>query len=314
MIELQEIIQSHQRIKRFIHRTSILTNSWLNELVGAELYCKCENFQKTGAFKIRGATNAVEQLSKNELDNGVATASSGNHGAALAMAVTRRGGKITVVMPDNSSSKKVDNVKRNGGNIIWCEPRQESREEILNNFVEETGSIIIHPYNDERIIAGQGTAALEFLEDEPNLEVIITPLSGGGLLGGTLCAVKNIKSEIQVFGAEPEEADDAYRSLKAGKRLTNKSTNTICDGLRAQIGALNFPIIQKLADGIITLSENEIIESMKMIWERMKIIIEPSCATPVAAVLSSEFKEFKGIEKVGIILTGGNIDLSKIPF
>ena len=312
MVNIEEIIDSHNRIKPFIHRTKILTNKGLNQLASAKLYCKCENFQKAGAFKIRGATNAVEQLTDKELEKGVATASSGNHGAALAMAVTRRGGKVTVVMPDDSSSKKIDNVRRNGGNIVWCEPFQESREQVLSNFVEHTGAIIIHPYNDKRIIAGQGTVALELLEDEPMLEAIVTPLSGGGLLGGTLCAVKNIKPEIKVFGAEPDEADDAYRSLKAGKRVSNKSTNTICDGLRAQIGELNFPIIQEFVDGIITLEEKEIITAMKMIWERMKIIVEPSSAITLAAVLKN-VNIFKN-KKVGLIFSGGNVDLDNLPW
>ena len=193
MITLPEIIQSHQRIERFIHRTPVITNYGFDQLTGAHLFFKCENFQKSGAFKIRGATNAVERLTEEELQKGIATASSGNHGAALAMAVSRRGSQVTVIMPNNSSSKKVENVQRNGGNIIWCEPRQESRDKELNNFVTETGAIVIHPYNNEDIIAGQGTAAVELMEDQPDLDVIITPLSGGGLLSGTLCAAKNIK-------------------------------------------------------------------------------------------------------------------------
>ena len=312
MVSLQEIIDSHGRIEKLVHRTPILTNLGLNELIGAQIYCKCENFQKTGAFKFRGASNAVELLSEKELARGVATASSGNHGAALAKAVTRKNGNVTVVMPNNSSLKKVDNVRRNGGEIIWCEPFQESREKVLNDFVRNTGAVVIHPYNDERIIAGQGTAALEFLQDCSDLDVIITPLSGGGLLSGTLCAVKNMKPEIMVYGAEPEEADDAFRSLSAGERLGNETTNTICDGLRAQIGMINFPIIQKLVDGIITLSEMEIILSMKMVFERMKIVIEPSSSIVLAAALKNK-KEFSG-KNVGLIFSGGNIDCDDLPW
>ena len=312
MIHIQEIIDSHNRIKPFIHRTQILTNESLNRLSDAEIFCKCENFQKAGAFKIRGATNAIEQLTMEELEKGIATASSGNHGAALAMAVTRRGGKVTVVMPSNSSVKKIDNVRRNGGDIVWCEPYQESREEVLHNLIEDTGAIVIHPYNDKRIIAGQGTATLEFLEDQPELDVIIVPVSGGGLLGGTLCAAKNIKPDIKVFGAEPKEADDAYRSLQFGKRVANKTTNTICDGLRAQIGELNFPIIQELVDGIITLKESEIIDAMRMIWECMKIIVEPSSAIAFAAVLKDN-NTFQN-KKVGLIFSGGNVDIDDLPW
>ncbi len=312
MIKLQEIIRSHQRIKPFILRTPIFTNNSLNKMTGTEIFCKCENFQKSGAFKIRGATNAVELLSQSDMEQGIATASSGNHGAALSMAVSRKKRKVTVIMPDNSSKIKVDNVLRNGGKIIWCKPNQESRENTLKEFVKETNSIIIHPYNDKNIISGQGTAALELIEEQPNLDVIITPLSGGGLLSGTLCAIKNIRSEIQVYGAEPKEADDAYRSLIAGRRLSNKTTNTICDGLRAQVGEINFSIIKEMVDGIITLSEKQIIDAMYYIWERMKIIVEPSSAIVLAAVLKNK-SIFAG-KKIGLIFSGGNVNLKDIPW
>ena len=290
----------------------MLTNQALNQIMGVKFFFKCENFQKSGAFKIRGATNAVQQLSTEELEKGVATASSGNHGAALALAVTRRGGKTTIIMPDNSSPIKVENVKRNGGNIIWCAPKQESREKVLTDFVAETGAIVIPPYNDERIIAGQGTAAVELLDDQPDLDVIITPLSGGGLLSGTLCAAKNINPSIKIYGAEPEEANDAYRSLKTGKRQKNKSTNTICDGLRAQIGLINFQIIKEMVDGIITLKEKEIIDSMRIIWERMKIIVESSSAIALAAVINNP--DMFSNKRIGLILSGGNVDLDDLPW
>ena len=312
MIKLQEIIKSHQRIKPFILRTPIFTNNSLNKMTGTEIFCKCENFQKSGAFKIRGATNAVELLSQSEMEQGVATASSGNHGAALSMAVSRRKKKVTVVMPDDSSQIKVDNVLRNGGEIIWCKPNQKSRENTLKEFVKETNSIIIHPYNDKDIIAGQGTAALELIEEQPDLDIIITPLSGGGLLSGTLCAIKNIRSGIQVYGAEPKEADDAYRSLIAGRRLSNKTTKTICDGLRAQVGEINFSIIKEMVDGIITLSEKQIIDAMYYIWERMKIIVELSSAIVLAAVLKNK-NIFSG-KKIGLIFSGGNVNLKDIPW
>ena len=312
MVTLKEIELAHDRIRSFIHRTPILTNKSLNELSGASLYFKCENFQKVGAFKIRGATNTVEQLSQAEIEKGVATTSSGNHGAALSMAVTRRGGKTKVVMPNNTPKIKVNNVERNGGEVVWCEPEQSSRESVLADLVEQTGAIVVHPYNDERIVAGQGTCAKELMEDEPNLDMIVCPVSGGGLLSGTLIAAKGINPNIIVFGAEPSEADDAYRSLKSGKIETNKSIDTICDGLRAQLGTVPFPIIQEFVDGIITVTEREIIEAMKMVWERMKIIAEPSSAITLGAILKSP-SNFEG-KRVGLIISGGNVDLTQLPW
>ncbi|MBT3662507.1 MAG: pyridoxal-phosphate dependent enzyme [Candidatus Marinimicrobia bacterium] len=312
MVTLKEIELAHKRIRHLIHRTPILTNKSLNELSGAKLYFKCENFQKVGAFKIRGATNTVEQLSQTEIEKGVATTSSGNHGAALSMAVTRRGGKTKVVMPNNTPKIKVNNVERNGGIVVWCEPEQSSRESVLADLVEQTGAIVVHPYNDERIVAGQGTCAKELMEDEPNLDMIVCPVSGGGLLGGTLLAAKGINSKIIVYGAEPSEADDAYRSLKSGKIETNKSIDTICDGLRAQLGTVPFPIIQEFVDGIITVTEEEIISAMRMIWERMKIIVEPSSAITLGGLLKKP-AIFKG-KRVGLIISGGNVDLEKLPW
>ena len=312
MISFKEIQDAHNRIQPFIHRTPVLTNSSLNEMTGADLYFKCENFQKVGAFKIRGATNTVLQLSENELSRGVVTASSGNHGAALAMAVSKLGGKTKVVMPNNTPKIKVNNVERNGGKIIWCEPNQSSREKTLKTVLEESGGVLVHPYNNERIIAGQGTAAKELLEDYPDLDCIVSPVSGGGLLSGSIISAKSLNFDIQVFGAEPKEADDAFRSLKMGNIQSNETTNTICDGLRAQIGSITFPIIQEKVDRIITVSEKEIIESMKLIWERMKIIVEPSSTITLGAVLNE--KELFNGKKVGLILSGGNVDLSTLPF
>ncbi|MEO2159722.1 MAG: pyridoxal-phosphate dependent enzyme [bacterium] len=312
MVTLKEIELAHDRIRSFIHRTPILTNKSLNELSGASLYFKCENFQKVGAFKIRGATNTVEQLSQAEIEKGVATTSSGNHGAALSMAVTRRGGKTKVVMPNNTPKIKVNNVERNGGEVVWCEPEQSSRESVLADLVEQTGAIVVHPYNDERIVAGQGTCAKELMEDEPNLDMIVCPVSGGGLLGGTLLSAKGINSDILVFGAEPSEADDAYRSLEKGEIVANETIDTICDGLRAQIGTITFPIIQKHVDGIIRVTEEEIIEAMKMIWERMKIIVEPSSAITLGALLKN--KDMLSNKRVGLILSGGNVDLNQLPW
>ena len=312
MITLKDIEKAHDRIRPFIHRTPILTNSSLNELSGAELFFKCENFQKAGSFKIRGATNAVQLLSQEDLKKGIATTSSGNHGAALSMAVTRRGGKTHVVMPHNTPKIKVENVKRNGGEIVWCETSQESREGVLEDLVKKNGSEVIHPYNDERIIAGQGTCAKELIEDCPDLDIIVSPVSGGGLIGGTLIMANEIEEKIEVYGAEPSEADDAFRSLVAGKIIPNKTINTICDGLRAQIGALNFPILKEFVSEIITITEEEVIGAMRMVWERMKLIVEPSCSITLAAVLKRK-AQFSN-KRIGLILSGGNVDLNRLPW
>ena len=312
MLTLKDIELAHERIRPFIHRTPILTNSSLNKLAGAELFFKCENFQKAGSFKIRGATNTVELLSDSELKRGIATTSSGNHGAALSMAVSRRGGSTKVVMPHNTPKIKVENVKRNGGEVVWCEPDQKFRESVLNDVVEKTAATVVHPYNDERIMAGQGTCAKEILEDVPTIDCIVSPVSGGGLLSGSLVAAKNMKNSVKVFGAEPEEADDAYQSLKQGKIIPNKTINTICDGLRAEIGSKTFPVIQNLVDEIIPVSEKDIIESLQMIWERMKIIVEPSCSISLALILKNKMM-FKN-KNVGLIMSGGNVDLNKLPW
>lgn len=312
MITIKEIQKAHKRIIPFIHRTPVFTNKSLNQESGADLYFKCENFQKAGSFKIRGATNAVMLLSDEDLSKGIVTASSGNHGAALAMAVAFRGASVQVVMPKNTPQIKVENVIRNGAEIIWCEPNLKSREKVLKKIMDETGSILIHPYNDRNIIIGQGTAAKEFIEDVPGLDIIISPVSGGGLLSGTLVYAKEINSKLCVYGAEPEEANDAFRSLKYGSIQLNKTTNTICDGLRAQLGDLNFPIINEKVDEIITVSENEIIDAMRMVWERMKIIVEPSCSITLAAILKRK-DVIKG-KKIGLIMSGGNVDLSQLPW
>ena len=312
MITIKEIQKAHKRIIPFIHRTPVFTNKSLNQESGADLYFKCENFQKAGSFKIRGATNAVMLLSDEDLNKGIVTASSGNHGAALAMAVAFRGASVQVVMPKNTPQIKVENVIRNGAEIIWCEPNLKSREKVLKKIMDETGSILIHPYNDRNIIIGQGTAAKEFVEDVPGLDIIISPVSGGGLLSGTLVYAKEINSKLCVYGAEPEEANDAFRSLKYGSIQLNKTTNTICDGLRAQLGDLNFPIINEKVDEIITVSENEIIDAMRMVWERMKIIVEPSCSITLAAILKRK-DVIKG-KKIGLIMSGGNVDLSQLPW
>ena len=312
MVSLKDIESAHERIRPFIHRTPVLTNASLNKETDTNLYFKCENFQKAGSFKIRGATNVVEMLSDKDFNKGVATTSSGNHGAALSMAVSRRGGSTKVVMPHNTPKIKVNNVLRNGGEVVWCDPDQKYRESVLKDVVKENGSTVVHPYNDERIMAGQGTCVKELLEDVPNIDVIVSPVSGGGLLSGSLIAAKGMNSHIKVFGAEPKEADDAYRSLKKGTIVSNKTIDTICDGLRAQIGTKTFPVIKDLVDEIITIEENEVIDSLRMIWERLKIIVEPSCSIALALVLKKKHL-FKG-QNVGLIMSGGNVDLNKLPW
>tara|TARA_B100001248_G_scaffold126192_1_gene94632 strand:+ start:1102 stop:2112 length:1011 start_codon:yes stop_codon:yes gene_type:complete len=312
VIKVDKIKKAHDRIMPYIHRTPVLRNGSLNKLCSAELYFKCENFQKAGSFKIRGATNAVMLLDDNCIKHGVVTVSSGNHGAALAMAVQLRDGTTNVIMPKNTPKIKVENVARYSGKIIWCEATLQSREKTLKKVIRESGLTLVHPYNDINVISGQGTVAKEFLEEIPELDIIVCPVSGGGLLSGTLIFSKEMSSKICVYGAEPEKANDAYRSLQKGTIQSNKKTNTICDGLRAQIGELCFPIIKEHVDEIITVSEKEIVKSMLMIWERMKIIVEPSCAITLAAILKRK-EEIRG-KKVGLILSGGNVDLTQLPW
>ncbi|MEC8838580.1 MAG: pyridoxal-phosphate dependent enzyme [Candidatus Neomarinimicrobiota bacterium] len=312
MVNFKHIKSAPHRISNFIHNTPILTCENINTETKTSIFFKCDNFQKTGSFKIRGATNTILQLSKKQLTNGVITTSSGNHGAAVSSAASKLGASIKVIMPDNSPKFKVDNVQRYGGEIIFCEPNIKARENTLKKMVQETAATIVHPYNDEKIIAGQGTAAKELLESIPDLDVIIAPVSGGGLLAGTLLAAKNINPNIKVYGAEPKNADDAYRSIKNKKIVFNKTTDTIADGLRAQVGTITFPIIQKHVDGIILVSEEMIIQSMRMIWQRLKIIIEPSCSIVLAALLIKNEQFYN--KRIGLILTGGNVDLDTLPW
>ena len=312
MVNYNDIESAHNRISNFIHNTPILTCENINLESNAKLFFKCDNFQKTGSFKIRGATNTILQLSKKQIKNGVITTSSGNHGAAVAAAAKKLGANVKVIMPNNTPKVKINNVQRYGGEIIFCEPNIKARENTLNEMVKESGSTIVHPYNDEKVIAGQGTAAKELLEKITDLDIIITPVSGGGLLAGTSLLAKSINPNIKVYGAEPKNADDTYQSIKNKKIVPNKTTETIADGLRAQVGTITFPIIQKNVDGIILVSEEMIIQSMRTIWQRMKIIIEPSCSIALAAILINN-EQFHN-KRIGIILTGGNVDLDSLPW
>ena len=312
MVTYNDIEKAHQRISDHIHNTPILTSDSLDNELGSNLFFKCENFQKTGSFKIRGATNSILQLNDTEIKNGIITTSSGNHGAAVAFIANKIGASSKIIMPNNTPKNKIENVERYGGEIFYCEPNIKSREDTLEKMIQKSGGSIIHPYNDEKIIAGQGTAAKELIEKVPDLDAIICPVSGGGLLSGTLLAAKNLKPGIKVFGAEPENADDTYRSILNNKIMSNETTDTIADGLRAQVGTVTFPIIKENVNEILLVSEEMIISSMYMIWQRLKIIIEPSCSIVLAALMLNSNKFLN--KKVGLILTGGNYDLKQIPW
>ena len=307
-----EIIAAAHRIEPFIHRTPVLSSKLINEILDAEVYFKCENFQKAGAFKMRGATNAILTLSKDELKNGVATHSSGNHAAALALAARNIGVKAYIVMPSNSSKVKVEAVRQYGGIITFCEPNVIAREEMLSKVVKENLAIEIHPYNNVRIIAGQATAAKELIEQTEKLDIIIAPVGGGGLLSGTALSTTYFSPGTVVIAGEPINADDAWRSLQAGSIQSVSPLHTIADGLRTSLGTITFPIIRDHVKEIVTVDEDSIIEAMRLIWMRMKIIVEPSSAVPLAAVIKQK-SIFKG-KRVGIILSGGNVDLDHLPW
>lgn len=309
---LIDIRQAAQRIKPYAHRTPVLTNESLNQQVGAQVFLKCENLQKVGAFKFRGACNAVYSLSAEEAASGVCTHSSGNHAQALALAAKMRGIPAYIVMPDNAPQVKKNAVAGYGGQITFCEPTLQARESTLDMVRLDTGASVVHPYNDERVIAGQGTTALELLEDVPDLDVIIAPVGGGGLLSGTSIAAMEIKKGIRVIAGEPEMADDAFRSMQTGAIIPPVNPKTIADGLLTSLGDLTFPIIQKRVEQIVTVSEAGIIASMKFVWERVKIIIEPSSAVAIGVLWEKKIDLSR--LKIGVIISGGNVDLEKLPW
>lgn len=308
----KEVEEVCERVKPYIHITPVLRSSYLNELSGAEVFFKCENFQKMGAFKMRGATNAILQLSKSQRKAGVVTHSSGNFAQALSLAAKNLGVKAYIVMPENAPKVKKEAVKAYGGIITESESTAIAREKEAERIQNETGAIFIHPSNDKNVILGNATSAAELLESHPDLDYIITPVGGGGLIAGTAFSAKYFGNSCKTIGAEPFEVDDAFRSLQSGNIEFNETTNTIADGLKTFLGDVNFPIIKELVSEIIRVEENEIISAMKLIWERMKIIVEPSSAVALAALLR-EKKRFEN-KKIGIILSGGNIDLSNLPF
>lgn len=304
--------EAHQRIQPYIHHTPVLTSQSINRLLGAEIYFKCENFQKVGAFKFRGACNAVFSLTEEEAARGVGTHSSGNHAAALTLASRLRGIKARIVMPVTAPQIKKKAVAGYGADITYCAPTLKARETTLQQLIDKYGIIEIHPYDNFNVISGQGTAALELIEETGEVDIIMTPVGGGGLLSGTALSAKALSPRCKVIAAEPAGADDAYRSFRAGQIIPSTHPKTIADGLLTSLGKMNFAIIQQSVDDIVTVSEEAIAEAMRLIWERMKIIIEPSSAVPVAALLEKKFSP--GGQKIGIILSGGNVDLEKLPF
>lgn len=310
--DLREIRAAAERIRPHAHQTPVLTCTSLNAMVGAELFFKCENLQKVGAFKFRGAANAVFSLPETEAARGVATHSSGNHAQALALAARLRGIPAHIVMPENSPKVKVAAVRGYGARIAFCPSTQKDREQTLERVVAETGATFIHPYNNLQIIAGQATCALELIEEVPNLDIVMVPVGGGGLLSGTVLSCHYLKPEIQVIAGEPKGADDAFRSIRDGRIYPSKNPKTIADGLRTSLGSLTFPIIRRYVEKIVTVEEESIVAAMRRIWERMKILVEPSAAVPFAALLEGALPVRD--KRIGIILSGGNLDLDTLPW
>lgn len=311
-LDLAVIRAAHARIRPHITRTPVLTNARLDAAGGGRLFFKCENLQKMGAFKARGAANAVFSLAEEEARRGVATHSSGNHAAALARAAQLRGIPAHIVMPSNSARTKVRLVESYGGRITFCEPTQAAREAACAEILERTHATMVHPYEDERVMAGQGTAALEFLEDVNDLDVMLCPVGGGGLLAGTAVAAKALRPSLRVIATEPAGADDAARSFRAGERFPVVAPKTIADGLRTSIGAPNFALARRWVDDVVTVSEEGIIAAMRTIWDAVKIVVEPSAAVPYAAIMERKL-DITGL-RVGIILSGGNVDLDQLPW
>ncbi len=312
MQEKQQLLDTHARIRPVIHRTPVMSSRQINAIVGADIYFKCENFQKTGSFKYRGASAAVSSLSEAEKQRGVVTHSSGNFAQAVALAARNLGVTADIVMPSNAPQVKKNAVQGYGGLLTECAPTIAAREAGSLAIQKQKGATALHPSNQIEVILGQGTATMELLEDHPDLEAIFVPVGGGGLLAGTAMAATHFGQNCVVYAGEPFEVDDAYRSLQSGQIETNATANTIADGLRTVLGDINFPIIQKYVKAIIRVEEDEIVAAMRLIWERMKIIIEPSCAVPLAALIR-EKDRFAG-QKIGIVLSGGNVDLSQLPF
>jgi threonine dehydratase len=311
-LDYAAILAAHERIRPHIHRTPVLTSSRLDAASGASLFFKCENFQKVGAFKARGATNAVFALDEASAQRGVATHSSGNHAAALSRAASLRGIAAHIVMPSNAPKVKVRAVEGYGGRIVFCEPNQRAREAACARVIAETGATLIHPFENEQVMAGQGTVAIELLEDVPDIDLVLCPVGGGGLLCGMAVAVKTMRPDTKVIATEPAGASDAAESFQQGQLVYQEKKNTIADGLLANLGAINFALIQHHVDDVVTVGEEAIVAAMRTIWETMKIVIEPSAAVPFGAVLEQRL-DLRG-KRVGLIVTGGNVDLDVLPW
>lgn len=309
---LADMLVAHERIKPYIHRTPVLTSQFINDLCGAELFFKCENLQKAGAFKARGASNAVFGLSEEQAARGVATHSSGNHGTCLAYAAGRRGIPCTVVMPHTAPQAKKDAVRGYGGRIVECEPSTTSREAVFAEVVAETGAEFVHPYNDPRVIAGQGSCSKELIEQVADLDAVIAPIGGGGMVSGTCLTLSGLAPNVEIYAAEPEQADDAYRSFKAGHIIADDAPVTVADGLKVPLKDLTWHFVKNHVTDILTASEDEIVDAMKLIWKRMKIVMEPSSAVPLATILKN--KHIFAGKRVGVIITGGNVDLDLLPW
>lgn len=311
-MQKEDLLASYDRVAPYVHRTPVLQSRLLSTISGAEIFFKCENFQRMGAFKMRGATNAILQLTDEQREKGVVTHSSGNFAQAVSLAAKILGVKATIVMPKNAPRVKKNAVIGYEGSIMECEPTIEAREKASASIVAKTGATFIHPSNDLDVIMGNATSGMELLQEHPDLDIIFTPIGGGGLVSGTALAAHYFGKNCVVIGGEPSAADDAYRSLQSGKIESNTSANTIADGLRTHLGDINFPIIQQYVKKIVRVEEGDIINALKLIYERMKIVIEPSSAVALAALLKDR-KNWKG-KKVGILLSGGNVDLTKLPF
>lgn len=312
MPQLHDIRAAAELIRPYVHRTPVVTSAQLDAQLAARVFCKCENFQKTGSFKARGAHNAVFLLPADVARHGVVTHSSGNHAAALALAGRRRAIPVTVVMPGNAAAVKTTAVAAYGARIVQCEPTLSAREATATRILAETGGTLVHPYADDRVVAGQGTAALELLEEHPQLDLLLTPVGGGGLLAGTATVAKALRPDIRVVGVEPALADDTYRSFHGPVRVTIDASNTIADGLRGAIGERNLETLRQRVDDIVTVSEAEIVGAMRFCWERLKIVIEPSSAVPLAGLLSGRIPAAG--QRIGLILSGGNVDLDMLPW
>ena len=308
----EDVKAARERITPHIHRTPVLTSSYLNALTGAELFFKCENFQKAGAFKVRGASNAVFGLSDAMAEKGVATHSSGNHALSLSYAAGRRGVPVTVVMPHSAPEAKKAAVRGYGGKIVECEPSTSSREATFAEVVAETGAEFVHPYTDPRVIAGQGTCSWELTEQADGLDAVVAPIGGGGMVSGTCLTLSNIAPDVEIYAAEPKNADDACRSFKAGHIIADDAPQTVADGLKVPLKELTWHFVSNHVTDILTATEQEIIDAMKLTWQRMKIVMEPSSAVPLATILKNR-TVFEG-KRVGVIITGGNVDLAKLPW